>query len=151
MRLPRRAACMRRLVASAEDVGRHNAVDKLVGRMLLAGRLPLSDVSLFVSGRSSFEIVQKALLAGIPLVAGVSAPSSLAVDLADRSGITLIAFVRGERFNVYSHRKRTGVGDVSRRRESPESPVGEVFRPRNHRTVTPAATQRPGIATPATS
>ncbi len=94
------------LLASAEDVGRHNAVDKIVGRMLMADALPLSDRVLFVSGRSSFEIVQKALLAGIPIVASVSAPSSLAIDLAAETGITLVGFVRGEDFNIYAHAER---------------------------------------------
>ena len=97
-----------RLEASAEDVGRHNAVDKVIGRMLMEERLPLSDHLLCVSGRTSFEIVQKALLAGIPIVASVSAPSSLAIDLARESGITLVGFVRGDGFNVYAHPARIG-------------------------------------------
>jgi FdhD protein len=94
------------LQLSAEDVGRHNAVDKIAGRTLLAGRHPLDDSILLVSGRTSFELVQKALLAGIPMIAAVSAPSSLAIDLADESGITLCGFVRGPHFNIYTHRHR---------------------------------------------
>jgi FdhD protein len=94
------------LDASAEDVGRHNAVDKVIGRMLMQERLPLSRHLLFVSGRASFEIVQKALLAGIPIVASVSAPSTLAIDLARESGVTLAGFVRGDRFNIYAHAGR---------------------------------------------
>ncbi len=91
---------------SREDVGRHNAVDKVVGRMVLDGRVPANDRILFVSGRTSYEIVQKAAVAGLPIVAGVSAPSSLAVETAQRMGITLAGFVRGESMNVYTHPHR---------------------------------------------
>ena len=94
------------LQQSAEDVGRHNAVDKIAGRTLLAGRHPLDESILVMSGRTSFELVQKALLAGIPLIAAVSAPSSLAIDLAEQAGITLCGFVRGAQFNIYTHRRR---------------------------------------------
>ncbi|SUZ60567.1 uncharacterized protein METZ01_LOCUS13421, partial [marine metagenome] len=87
-------------------VGRHNAVDKVVGHMLLTERLPLATFALMVSGRTSFEIVQKALLARIPIVAAVSAPSTLAIQLAQESGITLIGFVRDDSYNVYSHSDR---------------------------------------------
>ena len=94
------------LELSAEDVGRHNAVDKITGRTLIAGRHPLEASILMVSGRTSFELVQKALLAGVPLLAAVSAPSSLAIELAEQSNITLCGFVRGAHFNIYSHPQR---------------------------------------------
>src|SRR3954471_7315939 len=94
------------LLDVAEDVGRHNAVDKIVGRMLMREALPLSDHLLCVSGRTSFEIVQKALLAGIPILAAVSAPSSLAIELASEYGVTLAGFIRGDGFNIYAHPER---------------------------------------------
>jgi FdhD protein len=87
-------------------VGRHNAVDKVVGEQLLMGRMPLPEHVLQVSGRLSFEIVQKAAVAGIPIVTAVSAPSSLAVDAAERFGMTLVGFVRDGRCNIYTHPER---------------------------------------------